>query len=202
VIAEPSSPAACRHVLIALENEPYPYDRRVRQEAEALGPARREVAPAETEDGDGTGEQAPAEHAGEAGHMGEPEPVAGEAEPVAESELQVEHAAEPEEALPFDSDEHARVSDTPTQGFEAVGYDDQERVVRSHGDALLEDEGEPFDEDDLADEDDLTDDDDDSREAAADDADVLEDTPDFLQETPEHDRLWFEQKPPRDFDFD
>jgi hypothetical protein len=35
-----------------------------------------------------------------------------------------------------------------------------------------------------------------------DDADVLEDTPDFLQETPEHDRLWFEQKPPRDFDFD
>jgi hypothetical protein len=32
--------------------------------------------------------------------------------------------------------------------------------------------------------------------------DVLEDTPDFLQETPEHDRLWFEQKPPRDFDFE
>ena len=32
--------------------------------------------------------------------------------------------------------------------------------------------------------------------------DVLEDTPDFLQETPEHDRLWFEQKPPRDFDWD
>jgi hypothetical protein len=32
--------------------------------------------------------------------------------------------------------------------------------------------------------------------------DVLEETPDFLQETPEHDRLWFEQKPPRDFDFD
>src|SRR5215218_68990 len=30
--------------------------------------------------------------------------------------------------------------------------------------------------------------------------DVLEETPDFLQETPEHDRLWFEQKPPRDFD--
>ena len=34
------------------------------------------------------------------------------------------------------------------------------------------------------------------------DEDVLEETPDFLQETPEHDRLWFEQKPPRDFDFD
>src|SRR5690349_15097180 len=32
--------------------------------------------------------------------------------------------------------------------------------------------------------------------------DVLEETPDFLQETPEHDRLWFEQKPPKDFDWD
>ena len=36
----------------------------------------------------------------------------------------------------------------------------------------------------------------------AEEQDVLEDTPDFLQETPEHDRLWFEQKPPKDFDFD
>src|SRR3954447_9044834 len=35
----------------------------------------------------------------------------------------------------------------------------------------------------------------------ADDDDVLEETPEFLQETPEHDRLWFEQRPPRDFDF-
>jgi hypothetical protein len=36
---------------------------------------------------------------------------------------------------------------------------------------------------------------------AEDDEDVLEETPEFLQETPEHDRLWFEQKPPKDFDF-
>ena len=39
-------------------------------------------------------------------------------------------------------------------------------------------------------------------EQAVPDEDVLEETPEFLQETPEHDRLWFEQKPPRDFDFD
>ena len=32
--------------------------------------------------------------------------------------------------------------------------------------------------------------------------DVLEETPSFLQQAPEHDRLWFEQQPPRDFDFD
>jgi hypothetical protein len=31
--------------------------------------------------------------------------------------------------------------------------------------------------------------------------DVLEETPEFLEETPEHDRLWFEQRPPKDFDF-
>jgi hypothetical protein len=37
--------------------------------------------------------------------------------------------------------------------------------------------------------------------ADGDEEDVLEETPDFLQETPEHDRLWFEQKPPKDFDF-
>jgi hypothetical protein len=40
----------------------------------------------------------------------------------------------------------------------------------------------------------------DQPEAEADD--VLEETPEFLQETPEHDRLWFEQRPPRDFDWD
>jgi hypothetical protein len=38
--------------------------------------------------------------------------------------------------------------------------------------------------------------------AAGGEDDVLEETPEFLQETPEHDRLWFEQKPPRDFDWD
>jgi hypothetical protein len=32
--------------------------------------------------------------------------------------------------------------------------------------------------------------------------DVLEETPEFLQDAPDHDRLWFEQRPPRDFDFD
>jgi hypothetical protein len=32
--------------------------------------------------------------------------------------------------------------------------------------------------------------------------DMLEETPEFLQDTPDHDRLWFEQRPPRDFDFE
>jgi len=33
------------------------------------------------------------------------------------------------------------------------------------------------------------------------DEDLLEETPEFLQDAPDHDRLWFEQRPPRDFDF-
>jgi len=32
--------------------------------------------------------------------------------------------------------------------------------------------------------------------------DVLEETPEFLQDTPEGERLWFEQGKPKDFDFD
>ncbi len=39
-------------------------------------------------------------------------------------------------------------------------------------------------------------------EADQNDEDVLEETPEFLQDTPDHDRLWFEQRPPKDFDFD
>jgi hypothetical protein len=32
--------------------------------------------------------------------------------------------------------------------------------------------------------------------------DPLRDTPDFLEGSPEEDRLWFEQRPPKDFDLD
>lgn len=39
-------------------------------------------------------------------------------------------------------------------------------------------------------------------EKAGGEDDVLEETPEFLQDAPEHDRLWFEQRPPKDFDFD
>ncbi|MBV8989497.1 MAG: hypothetical protein JO321_14440 [Solirubrobacterales bacterium] len=35
-----------------------------------------------------------------------------------------------------------------------------------------------------------------------DEGDVLEETPEFLQDAPGHDQLWSEQRPPRDFDFD
>jgi hypothetical protein len=50
-------------------------------------------------------------------------------------------------------------------------------------------------------EDALADEEEHDRGAGGDD-DVLEETPEFLQDTPDHDRLWFEQRPPKDFDFD
>ncbi|MBJ7457770.1 MAG: hypothetical protein JHD02_01140 [Thermoleophilaceae bacterium] len=37
-------------------------------------------------------------------------------------------------------------------------------------------------------------------EASA-EGDLLEATPDFFEETPEHDKLWFDEAPPRKFDF-
>ena len=42
-------------------------------------------------------------------------------------------------------------------------------------------------------------DEDSDEDAPADDE--LEETPEFLEDAPEHDKLWFEQKPPKDFDF-
>jgi hypothetical protein len=41
-----------------------------------------------------------------------------------------------------------------------------------------------------------------SRKEPEEGEDVLEETPDFLRDAPESDRLWFEQGKPKDFDFD
>jgi hypothetical protein len=176
-----------------------------RQEEEALGPARREVAPAESDDGN----QVEAEHAEERElsevipaeavhsdvHADEPAEPAGELpvdEPVAEAPAPVAETAAPDVAAP--EEEHAELGETPAQGFERVEEEED-------APAELPEEELPDDDDfeELEDDDGHPEGDD---EEYGDDEDVLEETPDFLQETPEHDRLWFEQKPPRDFDFD
>ena len=146
----------------------------LRQEEEALGPARREVAPAaDSDDGESTGE-AP------------PQPVDGH-EP---AELAVDEAVE-----------EAPAADTPPQGFEAVADEepphDEEELAADEEELPHEGELHADEEPHAADESFEEEDGDPSDE----DPDLLEDTPDFLQETPEHDRLWFEQRPPRDFDF-
>jgi len=178
-----------------------------RQEEEALGPARREVAPTETGDGDGTGAQVPAEvgaaetahaeqgslpeadvaHDAEVAHGGEAaiaEQPALDEQPVADEEpalQEPEPGSLPEEPLAPQDEVEAEHDE---HDDERVGQTPPRGFPAVHeDDELVADE-----EDNLGEE--------------GDDPDVLEDTPDFLQETPEHDRLWFEQKPPRDFDFE
>jgi hypothetical protein len=170
-----------------------------REETEALGPVRREARD----------DEEPHASAPAAGSYADHEPAAPD-EPAAaydDEPLDDEHEddrdrphlgdaptthdrpwAEPEEesATPPHGDPLAH---QPTREFssleldEALGQRDAPPAVEppAPAPAAREDEG------------------DDGEDDAA--ADELDQTPDFLQETPEHDRLWFEQKPPKDFDF-
>ena len=213
-----------------------PEDEVERQQEEALGPARRDVAqqPEEAEvaadAGDDTplfvGEEERDAAVAEAPAATEPappmeEPLAPSEQPLAPAEPT---AAEPPptEAAPGE----ATVSEHPPAeaAFSSARPPEAEPPVADHigmepppaehepdpHEALDDTEPHGFpalDEDDLHEDDAHRDDDSDDDPLPASDAedeelDVLEDTPDFLQETTEHDRLWFEQKPPRDFDFD
>ena len=158
-----------------------------RQENEALGETRR----AEFARPEGAEPVTPAP-------VAEPEPVEEvappEPEPVAEAGAGVEPEPEPvaeapvEEHEPFDIEtvepaaaapEPAPPSDEPwlDEDRDEVPADEVLDHPRTAEQPAPEAEEEPSE-------------------------DVLEETPDFLQETPEHDRLWFEQRPPRDFDWD
>jgi hypothetical protein len=132
------------------------------------------------------GEREPAE-APAAGAPPEPLGAEAPAEPVAPGPPSVEAAPEP--------DPYEELGDTEPHGFPALEDDDL------HEDDDQED-GDRHEDDDHEDDDHENDRPDALPPEADGEDDVLEDTPDFLQETPEHDRLWFEQKPPRDFDFD
>jgi hypothetical protein len=120
------------------------------------------------------------------------------AEPAgAEPEIE-EPAAEEEEDDFFSeqrlSDELSQALDAPIAEEHPIPETDEHDQVASEEEveAEHEDEGEEYEEDD----------DDEPRSAAPDREDVLEDTPEFLEDTPEDDDLWFEQRPPKDFDFD
>lgn len=168
-----------------------------RQEAEALGPARREVAFEAPPDADepilGHAEALPVEHHAEA----VPDPVDEELH--ANPDVHPDPDAPPPPAAPpapapvfHEDDPHAPPPPVPgfepaedTAPLEPAELPDSalptDRRATQHLEAIGPDDAPP---------------------PPPADGDVLEETPDFLQETPEHDRLWFEQKPPRDFDFD
>jgi hypothetical protein len=120
-------------------------------------------------------------------------PAAEFAEPPADEPLDVPEfaAAPPEEPVEppvaVGPEPEAAPPDPPAPRDESAWLEDEPEQDRPAAYAAPHDEPEP----EVA-----------GPDEPASDADVLEETPDFLEETPEHDRLWFEQKPPRDFDFD
>jgi hypothetical protein len=168
-----------------------------RQEQEALGPARRGAAPA--------ADAEPGETAGSVGTLDEDEAPGA----LYDDELEYEDdeleddLEEPVAAAPAADPEAPVVPPAGEDRFEAPPRFEppprEERESRDAGDqATVDDRPVPTE----ADLEDLE-----PPRAPAPDAedtaghDVLEETPEFLEETPEHDRLWFEQKPPRDFEF-
>jgi hypothetical protein len=158
-----------------------------RQEHEALGPARREPDPAPV--------------------AVEPEPESYAAEPdlepfPAEPEPEAEPAPEPWAAEPAPVEPEQVEPEPEPQAPPARRIDPElvDQPTVEHPAARPE----PLEEDaeDLAFDRDVSQSDASQGQEEPDSDDVLEGTPEFLEETPEHDRLWFEQRPPRDFDFD
>jgi hypothetical protein len=94
------------------------------------------------------------------------------------------------------SDELSQALDTPIEGEPTLPQTDEHAVPRTDEQAAAE-SGEPE-----HGEDDEEYEEQEPGKPASQHEDVLEDTPDFLEDTPEDDDLWFEQRPPKDFDFD
>ncbi|HWK24917.1 MAG TPA: hypothetical protein VNS09_00035 [Solirubrobacter sp.] len=110
---------------------------------------------------------------GQRNEFAQPEPEP-EPEPVLEEELPEDEETPAEEAVA----EAAATEEDPWLADEEPDEVPAEEALEPPRRPVPEPDGEPSDDD------------------------VLDQTPDFLSETPEHDRLWFEQKPPRDFDWD
>jgi hypothetical protein len=137
-----------------------------------------------------------------------------EAPAPADEELVDAEQTEPRLAPPAEEDEPAdefdeffseqRLSDELNQALEAPLPDEPELVPAEDAGAIAlpaEEEIEEPRED--AREFELVEEDEPAQSAAESSRheDVLEDTPEFLEESPEDDDLWFEQKPPKDIDF-
>jgi hypothetical protein len=201
-----------------------------RQEAEALGPARR--IPVEPEAGAGLDAAAPADAQPLEEELPPPEPLPAESEPLAAGDEAIPAETQPvspaetpaaeelsgRDAAAIDAEPPAE----PVPPEPAAGEGDQPPAAAPEepvldesapvGEAPVEDvpvEEAPVEDDPLAlpaepEPPSAVDDGaaDEPRDTASDGDDLLEETPDFLQDTPDHDRLWFEQKPPRDFDLD
>jgi hypothetical protein len=174
-----------------------------REEAEALGPVRRD-APGEEEPAYAEHEGSYADH--EPAALDEPAVVYDD-EPEAISLGRYEEEQEQAEEPPAPpTAEHPVPAEPPTTHDAPYPEREEESATPPHGDPLAHQPTREFSATELGDA--LGHDEHDTEVVPPDDEDPesdpedeLEETPDFLQETPEHDRLWFEQKPPKDFDF-
>ncbi|MEX2447477.1 MAG: hypothetical protein WD404_01880 [Solirubrobacterales bacterium] len=122
----------------------------------------------------------------------EQEPGDADAEP----SLEPDAAGEQEDDVDDDFWDDKRLSDELDQALEGPGDDlptDDADAEEPGAASLAVEPAEEAEQDQLAEQD---------PEPGSEEHDALEDTPDFLEEAPEDDRLWFEQKPPKDFDFD
>jgi hypothetical protein len=131
------------------------------------------------------------------------DPLAG-LEETEEAEVSVQGPA-PDDDDEYDDEDDAfwneqRLSDELDQALEAPREPEPELEVEEVAGPADEPESEEYDEPKAAAESEPVAEA--EPEAARHDEDVLEETPDFLEESPEDDQLWFEQKPPKDFDFD
>jgi hypothetical protein len=131
------------------------------------------------------------------------DPLAG-LEETEEAEVSVQGPA-PDDDDEYDDEDDAfwneqRLSDELDQALEAPRDPEPEIEVEEVAEPADEPESEEYDEPEAAAEPEPIAEA--EPEAARHDEDVLEETPDFLEESPEDDQLWFEQKPPKDFDFD
>jgi len=158
------------------------------QERHAIAEQPTELFDIETEMGT---EDAPAEPAGEiqASRTEPPAPPAAEDEDEEDEEFWSDQrlSDELDQALeaPF-TDEHEVTPRTDVHEIPAPAADPSAPVFEDHK-AGKDDEDEPPGPD---------------YDPDTGHEDVLEDTPDFLEDAPEDDKLWFEQKPPKDFDLD
>jgi hypothetical protein len=112
---------------------------------------------------------------------------------VVEAEAEEAHKAEPEapsEEQPADTD--APPEEPPVANLETVEHPMEEELGMeppSEEHPAAEDEPEPESEER------------EEEDEGTGEGDVLEETPEFLQDRPEDDELWFEQGQPKDFDF-
>ena len=138
--------------------------------------AERDEAGVDFGHDDGFGHEIEPEYAAEHDYPGleESEP-ADEHQPLAPEPAEVHGVVPPPEPTPALDEPEPRAPDRPVYedpGVETAEYDVEAEHEAERADEQVGDEG------------------------------VLEETPEFLQDAPEHDRLWFEQRPPKDFDFD